>query len=426
MKKAWVKTNVAVEAINHQGRSKLYDVIATSIEEIRAGGDYSDEAIAKYGLSSRIEDLCGIATKIHVTRSPFHNAAVQPPQLDKNHPMIANIIRMMASNEDLDTVKKFSGNKLIGTVDKSDGRVYGGFSKLVCPMFITTGLLEDLNFTHREVASVILHELGHIFAYFERLIDLVTMNYAIYTSVEHILKLESTVDRMEILAEFDKYTGIEIPDKETVASSNEKGTIYTHLSCEAIKQRRNAEGEEVYSYRGFEFSADQFATRHGAGADLVTALDKIERKTWLNPSYMSWPLHIMLELFKVTFYVMGIVLAAKAQPFALVGILGALIASRPMNKLYDDPYDRFKRIEGEMVAELKNRQLTEDRRQQVLADLETVRDISKDVSTKRSFWEATWAYVIPAGNDSRKRTEFQQQLERMSNNDLYIASSLFA
>ena len=425
MKKTWLK-GVAAEAIDHQGKSKLFDVVALAVEELRSAGDYSDDALAKLGLSSKIEDLSGIATKFQIIHSPFHNAAVQTPQLDKNHPMIANIMRMMATNNDLDTVKKFSGNKLIGTVDKSDGRIYGGFSKLVCPVFLTSGLLEDSSFTHREIAAAILHELGHIFAYFERLIDLVTMNYAMHTSVERMMKLGSTVDRIEVLSEFDKYTGIEIPDKETIATSNVKGVVYTHLACEAVKQRRNVEGEEIYSYRGFEFSADQFATRHGAGADLVTALDKMERKMWLNPSYVSWPLHVMSELFKVTVFVMGGVLAAKTKPFTLIGTLGLLIASRPMNKLYDDPAERFKRVEGEVVAELKNRQITDERRQQVLQDLEIIREVSKHVSTKRSFWEATWAYVIPSGNESRKRTEFQQQLESMSNNDLYVASALFS
>lgn len=425
MKKQWLN-GVATEAIAHQGKSKLFDVIAASIEELRSAGDFSDEAVAKLGLSARIEAMSGIATKFHIIRAPFYNAAVQPPQLDKNHPMIANILRTMASNEDLDTVKKFSGNKLIGTVDKTDGRVYGGFSKLVCPVYLTTALLEDKTFTHRELASIILHELGHVFAYFERLIDLVTMNYAIHTAVERMLKLESMVDRVEVLSEFDKYTGVEIPDKETVATSNVKGTIYTHLACESVKQRRNVEGDETYSYRGFEFSADQYATRHGAGAELVTALDKIERKMWLNPSYISWPLHIMVELVKVTVYVIGGVLAAKSNPFTLIGTIGILIAARPMNKLYDDPEDRFKRIEGEMVSELKNRQITDERRKQVLTDLDIVREVSKQVSSKRSFWEATWAYVIPSGNAARKRMEFQQQLEGMSNNDLYVASALFS
>lgn len=425
MKKSWLK-GVATEAIDHQGKSKLYDYIAGAIEELRAGGDFSDEAVAKLGISARIEDLSGIATKFHIVRAPFYNAGVQPPQLDKNHPLIANVLRMMASNEDLETVKKFSGNKLIGTVDKSDGRVYGGFSKLVCPVYLTTAILEDKEFSPRELSAIILHELGHIFAYFERLIDLVTMNYAIFSAAEKMLKLESMVDRVEVLSEFDKYTGVKIPEKETIAKSNEKGTVYTHLACESVKQRRNVEGNEIYSYRGFEFSADQFATRHGAGAELVTALDKIERKMWLNPSYISWPMHIMVELIKVTVYVVGSVLAAKSNPFTLMGTLGLLIAARPMNKLYDDPAERFKRIEGEMVAELKNRRLADERRQQVLTDLDTIREISKQVTTKRSFWEATWAYVIPSGNESRKRMEFQQQLERMSNNELYVASALFA
>lgn len=426
MKKTWVD-NVAVEAIAHQGVSKLYTQIADTIGEFRAAGDLTDDGMAKLGLAAKIEEATGISVKFQIMPSPFINAAVRIPSLDKNHPLVANIYRLYATNEDLDNVKKFSGNKLIGTVDKKDSRVYGGFSKLVCPVYLTTGIINNEKYTNKEIAAVILHELGHVFAYFERLIDLVTVNYAISTATERLLKLESNVDRIEVLAELDKYAGVNVPDKETIARSDNKGTIYTHLSCEVMKQRRNEEGNEVYSYRGFEFSADQFATRHGAGPELVAALDKMNRAMWLNPSYMPWPLHIMVELVKITSHVIIITSAAMVgNPFAILGFIGIMLASRPMDKLYDDPAERYARIEREMVSELKNRQLDDGRREQILDDLRVVRDISKDVVDKAGYWETVWKYVIPSGKESRKRMEFQQSLERMANNDLYVASALFA
>ncbi len=424
MSKKWVNDGVAVEAIDHQGQSKLFDGIAKIIEEVRQAGELTDEAFAKHGLASLIEDACGIAIKVSVVMSPFNGAAIEVPSLDKNHPLIAGIIRHFASNHDLERVKKLNGNKFFGVVDKEDSKVYGVFTKLVCPMYLTSNLLGDDQFSPREIAAIVLHELGHVFSYYERLVDVVTGNYLILAASEKMFKLDSVVDRIEVISEFDKYAGVKIPDKETVAKSNDKGAVYAHLSCEMVKQRRNVEGDEVYSYRGFEFSADQFATRHGAGAELVAAVDKLERATWLNPSYISWPLHIAKEISKV----LGL-LFATSVPFLTIPMLACglivILAARPMDRLYDEPHARLKRIEREMVAELKNRQLTTFRREQVLGDIETVREYTEIVNDKRTLFETIWAYVIPAGNESRKHMEFQQSLERLTSNDLYVASAIF-
>lgn len=416
---------VGVEAVDHQGRSDLFTGIAAIIEDLRTAGIYDDETFARAGLSSLIEDKCGIATKVSVFKSTVINAAVKPPELDKNHPIIAGFLRVWMSSDDLQTVKKFDNNRLCGEVDKKNSKVSGGFSKLICPLYLTTGLLENKAITSNEISAIILHELGHVFSYYERLVDIVSMNYAIETCASRMLGLNTDVDRMVILSEFDKYTGINIPDKDTVVTINDKQKVYTHLSCETVKQRRNIEGNELYSYKSFEQSADQFATRHGSGAFLVTALNKIERTMWINPSYISWPLHIMIELIKVTAILSFLVMGAMTAPLSILGVLTIIIASRPLNNLYDSPVDRFKRIENEMVSELKNKYLATERREQILNDLAVVREVYSVMEDKRTFWEGVWTYVMPGGNEQRNRQEFQKVLEDLTNNQLYTASAMF-
>jgi len=424
MKKQWAN-NVAVEAIEHQGESSLYKIITDGIKEFRESGELTDGSIAGLGLAAKIEDNCGISVKFQIDNSPFVNAAVKIPQLDKNHTVIASIIRIYAGNDDLLNVKKFSGNKLVGVVDKKDSKVYGGFSKLTCPVFMTTGLLTRDDVSNEEVAAVILHELGHVFTYFERLIDVVTANYAITVAADKMLGLESDVDRMEILSELDKYIGITIPDKENVVHTDDKGMFYTHVSCEVVKQRRNEEGNDIYSYRGFEFAADQFATRHGAGASLVSILDKMNRMMFLNPSYVSWPTHVAVELAKAASVItLAVGSLVSLNPFLIITGMVIALTDRPLNKLYDDPAERFERIDREMVSELKNRQLDDKRRQQIVDDLFVIRELTKKITDKRTLWEIIWTYVSPTGKESTKNKEFQKSLERLVNNDLYLASAI--
>ena len=417
--------NVGLEVIAYQGESDLFNAITKIIKQIKIAGLYDPASIVKSDLSAAIESFCGISTKITIEDSNTPNAMVQIPQLDKNHPIIHNTYRAWLNNDDLVKAKKFMDGKFTGFVSKKEARVYGAFSKLTVPIIITRGLLHADDFLDEEIAAVILHELGHVFSYFERIIDVMSFNYAAEAVSERILKTFRDEDSVELLLEYDKVFDVKLPDKETVAKSKNKDVVFTHIVSETIKQRRNEEGDEIYSYRGFEFSSDQFATRHGGGRYLVTALDKIYRRGWFNSSYSSWPCHIMCEIVKVTIFATFFPLLALANPF--VGVLWVLVilCARPMNKTYDDPRERFDRVYREIVGELKNKSLTADRRNQVLSDLKVITAINESVSDKRSFFEAIWAYVIPSGNSSRKKMEFQQTLERLANNDLFVASAKF-
>ena len=421
MKKSWV----AAEAIDFQNAAKLFEPLADLIGEIRRAGVFTDTAFAERGAPSLIENHTGLSVKFNIINLPFVDASVRVPQLDKNHPLWANFMRVYATNDDLESVRKFVKGRFAGIYDRKDGKVYGDFTKLTSVVNLSTGLLKSSKFSDHEIAAIILHELGHLSSYFERLIDLVSANYAITAAVERILKLERNVDRVEVLLDYDKYMGISVPDKETIVTSDNRGTLHTHLVCETMKQRRNEEGDEVYSYRAFEFSADQFAVRHGAGKYLVTSLDKLHRSQWLNPAYISWPLHITIELLKTVAQLTLVTFAAYTSPLTLIANRAMLLAARPMDKLYDDPKERFDRIDREMVSELKNRNLAPYRRDEILADLEAIRSISKLVKDKPTFFEAVWLYVIPSGNESRKRMEFQQTLERLTNNDLFTTAAKF-
>lgn len=404
------------EAIAYQGRSKLTERLTQIIDDWRPSQVFTAEEAAKRGLAAAVFEFTGISIHVQIIDSPYSNAAVELPNIDKNHPLINNYQRAWLTNRDLHKTLNFVGGTFSGMVDRKEGRVYGDFCKLTCPSFLTTGLLKSAAISSRGVASIILHELGHVFSFYERIIDLFNMNYAASAVATRVLKLESDQERIEIISEYEKATGIVIADKELVVRHDKSDTIFVKLVTETVKQRRNIEGNEVYSYRGFEAVSDQFAARHGVGRDLQLALAVIEREGG-STSHESWVVHILVEYFKLLGFLF--LTGMTCGMFALLVVL----CSRPLNKIYDDPKERAVRIRNEMLGELKCK-ITDQRRKEIVSDLRAIDVCIEQINDKKTIMEAIWAYLIPSGRNSEAKRKFEQQLEALGNNNLFYASAL--
>lgn len=408
---------VGVEAIAYQS-TKFYDELTDLVDQFRKADVYTTQEAAKMGIPKLIEDYTGLSVRVDVESSWAPNAMIRIPDMDKNHPMLNNFYRSWYTNNDLHTISKMVNDKFTGVVDRKNSKVSGHFSKITAPLYLTTSLLKSEKFTAREIAAIMLHELGHLYTFFERIIDLVSINYAAWAAAERIMKTEQDADRVIILTEFSNAVDADLIDKETMAKMDGKEVIFTHLVCETVKNRRNEEGDMVYSYRGYEFSSDQFAVRHGAGADLGSALDKVYRAQFLNPSYISWPTHVAIQSVSFLYHVL---MASTGFGGALFTAI-VLLAARPMNKTYDDPRQRMERIKREMVGELKLK-LSDERRRQLVQDIEAIDIMMSDVKDKAEWLEAVWKYLLPAGRSNQAKMEFQQTLERLANNNLFFQAA---
>ena len=423
-------TQVGNEVIAYQD-GKTARLMTECFESIMKSGVFTNRAMAECGLSKVLFDQMGLSVEIEVADTSAVNAYVAVPDIDRNNPLINDWERKWFRNGDLSAIQKFVNGKFNGMVDRENSRIGGDFSKLTVPMYITRGLLASGEYTASEKAAIIGHECGHIFAYFERLIDTVSSNFLAISACERILKTNRSEDRIEILREYDSALGVSIPDKENTVRMQKGEAIYIHVVAETIKQRRNEEGDLVYSYRGFEQSADQFTTRHGFGRDLVTALDKIHRSSFYNSSYASWPTHTAVQVMKVAAFmfvayanfVSFIALGNWGSLFMLVSMISTLLADRPMNKSYDEPYARAERIRREMVGQLKDKNLLPATRRQIVEDIEIITETMKGIEDKRPVMEAVWAYIVPAGRDSRAKMEYQQMIEKLANNDLFTQAA---
>lgn len=414
-----IKSWVATEAINYQGTAALFEPLVDKLKQLKATQNYTNEEAARIGIASLIYDKTGVSVSTQIVDLQYPQAAIQIPNLDRNHPLIADIIRWSAGDKSVATLKKIAAGDLVGVVDREKGKVYGALSKLVCPLYITTEFFTNEAFTMENLAATILHEVGHVFTYYEMLGDVCTKNYAVACAANDMFNKQTVSDRIKVLESYERILGSEIDDKKTVAEGTDKTATVTHLLCSATYERRNEDGSTVYSYRGFEFLADQFATRHGAGKYLGETVRKLAPLT-----ATSATAHYATELFKFSTLVANIVFTATTYNFVFLAIQATYILMvRPMDKLYDDPLERIERIEREMRGELRDRKLSDVRRKQVLADIDAMVMVKEGVKDRKGIMDIIWEYVIPSGRSERKATEFQQELEKLTNNELYVAAA---
>lgn len=408
---------VGLEVIDYQ-TTAFFKQLTDKIEQWKTSAIFTPEEANRLGIANLIEEHTGLSVRIDIDQGNYPNAMVRIPSMDKNHPMLNGFLRAWYTNDDTHTITKLVNDKFTGVVDRKRGRVSGHFSKITAPLFLTKALLTSPKFVASQIAAIVLHELGHLYTFFERIIDITSINYAAWTATQRIIKTENDADRIAILTDYSKTVDVALRDSETIIVGQDSDQIFLHLVTETLKNRRNEEGDMIYALRGYEFSCDQFAVRHGAGKELATALDQIYRAQFLNPSYNSWPLHVALNIGSALLTLLSL----TGGPAGIILTTLALLTARPMNKVYDDPRQRMERIRREMVGELKL-DLSAERRRQLVEDIAGVDDMMKVIVDKAGWLEAVWKYLVPAGRSNQAKMEFQQSLERLGSNDLFLQSA---
>ena len=98
--------------------------------------------------------------------------------------------RELYTNIDSNFLLRKDKRSIIGTVDRETSTVGKDFTDLVMCIQVTKGLFLTnagvgiSDFTPEEIAAIILHEVGHIFTYFEYMGEVVTTNYVL----QHVSK----------------------------------------------------------------------------------------------------------------------------------------------------------------------------------------------------------------------------------------------
>lgn len=418
----YADVTLGLEAVAYQS-GRLFIDLTEAMGVLRKADTLDTASISKAEIPEIVRMHTNMRIGFDVKPTLSLGAYIRLPEVDRNHPFIFNSWRDADMSDDVGVALiRALGGKMQGSVDKLNCKVGGVYKDIQGDVVFGAGLVNDKSFSDAELASILMHEVGHLFTYFEYLGTLVMTSHVISGISKSMYQIDSYDKRLDTLKEADRVLGVDTQNRERIAAApNAKARSLlaqsVYISTLGFKSRSDT-GFNMYELRSCEQLADQFVTRHGSGGrDLATALDKMYRKFW-SRSAMSTTEYTIWECTKLIMFLAGLFILPL--PFIVY-----LLIFNPTRKIYDDPAARLKFIRQQMTDALKDKTLDDKRRTQVLDDIEAVTKLEAELDDKRTLLELFWTTIMPSGRTALSQEATQKQVEALLNNELFVAASKF-
>jgi hypothetical protein len=408
------KKRFGLESIDFQS-GVFHTDLTIAVEKLRSSKKYETDNIKKAGLSEVIKHHTNLSVDVNVKDNVF-GACVEVPQVDKNHPLINDELKSFRWR-DASTAINTLGRPLTGTVNRKTSKVDGDFANMRCDVYLDPRLLNDKDMSNGEIAAIILHEVGHLFTYFEYLGYSYKTNIVLAGVVKAFYDTQDVKERKMILRLAEKNLGVKYDDIDALADSRADGVLETVTITDMARRMRSELGENLYDCRQFEQLADEFAARHGAGRDNATALGKLYRK-FGDTSSIGAPMYLAMEIMKLTFFTLAL---ALLPPLAIL----AAIISFPAGEVYDTPEVRIGKLKNQIVMRLKSDKLPDKLRAQLLEDIEAIKAVENQLDDKRGFYRIFVETVFPTRRKMKQQMEIQIELEQLASNEIFVAASKY-
>lgn len=418
--------NIGMEAIDFQA-DNLKKILAFHIGELRK---LSKEELLREGtyavLSAEIKKTTNLNTTIIVDQL-YGSAAVMVPDVNRNNPLVNDMNKGYLPNATGFKLVENARNVIKGTVNLKKARVDGVYANLDHTVFLPLTDMLSERFTDEEIVAVLLHEIGHIFVYYEYISRTVTTN----TVLAGIAKtMSSTTDPKEIetvLLSAKKVLQLTDLDVKKLVNNSRVDLVEMVVVSSAIEQARSELGSDIYDMNSFEALADNFATRLGCGRELVTALDKYYR-SGNDMALRTLPTYLALEAIKLLSLGLSTVIVAAtvtsiagAAPAGIMIILTTifLVGNDLNTKDYDRPLFRLKRIKEQLVERMKDKRASKEERKQLAESVEHIDGLLKDYNTRTSVLVKLAAVVSTSVRNRYKQEQLQSELESLASNELF-------
>lgn len=406
------KLNLGMEAIQVQSEM-LFKELTLAFQRIRDEKAFKGKALKDIDVSGIVLKHTGIKLSFTVEDTDDMNAYVHIPTVDKNNPLVYNYFKPYLGSDDFDgIIKNKKMDQVLGWVDLAAGRLGGVYSEIEHKAVVLRGMFQSRLLTCEEIAAVMLHEIGHLFTYYEFLGHTLTTNVILHAATQQFFGSDDKIRKVRIVHETCKALKVDIDDVESLIECNDKEVFQTVFVRQKIMHTRSSLGTPVYDLTATEVLADQYATRMGAGRHLATGLDTIMRHYGGGSSYRTSAGHVIATVFNVVLF-----LFMTAITF---GLFLLILFINPAMKTYDPPEARIRRIRNEMMVIIKSNKITKERKAEVMDDIKAIDLLLKRVEDKRGLIEMFYTSVLPSGRKQYQQLRFQVDLERLVNNDLFL------
>lgn len=350
--------------------------------------------------------------------------AVMIPHVDKNHPFIQEVMREWFDDGDVYHQMKKANGVVKGSVNLNTARVSGIFSEIASDIIMPYDWIMGHNgTTPEENAAVTLHEVGHLFTYYEFINRSVTTNQVLAALSRGYAEADSIDQRTTLLVSAKKALQLKEDGIDELAKSSKVEVVTAVILSGVVEKSRSELGINIYDMNSWEYLADEFAARHQCGKHLITALDKIY-KQFGHMSYRSKSKYIFMEAFKLI-VLLGSVLTLSTGFSVILLLYGIVLVSTDSDVvIYDEPESRMRRLRQQIIQAMKDRRLSKSDIQRMEEDLRLIDSVMESVKDKRQ-WLSILADFIPTNRKNRNAILLQKELETLANNDLFAKAAQF-
>lgn len=420
---------LGIEGISFQDGS-FFNALVEKVQDLRDSKNYSPKNIEKNGINQMVFEKTGMLISFGIDPSKSTNAYVLLPHLDKNHPFFPMQWREFLPTEAINMIKA-GGGELKGSVDLTNAKISGIYSKVEVVTKVTKGMFESTKYTTEEICAIICHELGHLFTYFEMFGRINRTANVVSAMCRAMYEMEDQQQRETIIKEAAKSLQISIEDPSELARiqrGKREDTCATVFVTKAVHASRSETGYHAYEMRSCEQLADDFAMRMGAGRHLATGLHKLYDSMW-ESSTLSNTKHIIMQLVETFVWMgMGAAYGFMIGGFTVVAMsIGAvamplliLMLANPNEKIYDNGEDRIMLMKRTLVTALKNKDLPEELRKSYLSEITAIDEIVKKLDFKRGIFEYIITTFGVRGRREYRQEQIMKDVENLLTNDLFV------
>lgn len=404
---------LASEAIDYQERPVTHEMLIPIIQEMLNSGEKANHTKSLKRMQEIIFSEHGLQAVLSIESVP--NLMVFPPDIKKNHALLNSTPRLFASSKD--SLRALANKQVInGTIDLANAKFGGVFSELPFKIYIGSNWFFNGKLTAAEISAGLIHELGHVGGLFEMISYNFRLNVLIDAATNEFLGTKDKNQRFKLIRQIEGITGGTIDDHKSLADIEDGDKFKVVVLAATFASARSTYGCLPYDLEIFERVADQFAVRSGCAEDLTKALIKYDKSSG-GYGTMSTAKYLMIESVKLTGFLL---LTVKVSPFAL-----ALLIGNPTLSDYPSLKDRIDAIRLECVGATKSRSVSKEMQARFLKDIEVIDDLTKDIHKRDTLYAFIWRHMTPWGRRDASTRGVLQQLESLTNNDLYVASTKF-
>lgn len=407
MRGLFANPSLALESIQFQSGNffKELSIVFAQLQKV------SDKDLPHSDLFIQIAQVIKKHTNLTITPTiSDYGPAIRLPELDRNHPLILSYYRDFMTSGDGVREIEAAGGLIRGSVNLKSGRVEGIFADLSAFLMLSVDNIRHDKFSAEELAAITLHEIGHMFVYCEMVSRSVTTNYVLANLARALDGSASGDQREMVLMTVRKALKLKKLDPKSLAKVGNNRTVEEIIIAAVIHETASELGSSMYDAHGFEYLADEYATRQGAGRPLVTALDKLHRASG-HSSYWSTALYLIWEVIKL-----ALLFLPGVNAFMIIQLL--LLPSRDGE--HENPEARTRRVRNQLVEALKAKKLAPEQYATLKADLVACDKILAQVNDRRTFVEAFLEYVVPSMRHEWQQLVLQKQLEDIALNELFV------